>query len=169
MLINDLADIDNDAVLYIWQALLGEGGHHTWGIFKRRIWGRSLRQLHAGSGTESSQTLCWRKTDSNSPSRVIRSKVLRSLHVVPANVKSARTSGDTGEPAVGDGLPVVAHRMNGGGHRRPARSSSRSGDPADRYAMRALVGQPFHPASPSAPSTSALMSLFVGASGLSSC
>src|SRR6516162_2434020 len=22
----------------------GEGGRHTWGIFKRRIWGRSLRQ-----------------------------------------------------------------------------------------------------------------------------
>jgi hypothetical protein len=41
-------------------------------------------------------------------------KVLRSLHVVPANIKSARTSSDTGAPAVGDRLPVVAHRMNGG-------------------------------------------------------
>ena len=81
-------------------------------------------------------------------------KVLRSLHVVPANAKSARTSSDTGEPAVGDRLPIVAHRMNGGGHRRPARSPPWSGDPAERYAMRVLVGQPFHPASPSARSSS---------------
>jgi Winged helix-turn helix len=66
-------------------------------------------------------------------------KVLRSLHVVPANIKSARTSSETGEPAVGDRLPIVAHRMNGGGHRRPARSPPRSGDPADRYAMRVLI------------------------------
>ena len=70
-------------------------------------------------------------------------KVLRSLHVVPANIKSARTSSETGEPAVGDRLPMVAHRMNGVGHRRPARSPPRSGDLADRYAMRVLVGQPF--------------------------
>src|SRR5580704_10419084 len=66
-------------------------------------------------------------------------KVLRSLHVVPANIKSARTSSETGEPAVGDRLPIVAHRMNGGGHRRPARSPPRSGDPADRYAMQVLM------------------------------
>jgi hypothetical protein len=42
-------------------------------------------------------------------------------------------------------------------------------DPFDRYAMRVLIGEPFHPALPSARGASALISLFVGASGPSSC
>jgi hypothetical protein len=33
-------------------------------------------------------------------------------------------------------------------------------DPTDRYAMRVLIGQPFHPALPSARRASALISLF---------
>jgi hypothetical protein len=141
-------------------------------------------------------TLCWSKADSNSGShpratppaatRFVADsalwedgfelsvpgdtiKVLRSLHVVPANAKSARTSSDTGEPAVGDRLPIVAHRMNGAGHRRPARSPPWSGDPGppicDAGAGRAAVSSGFTVSA----QLITLMSLFVGASGLSSC
>jgi hypothetical protein len=69
-------------------------------------------------------------------------KVLRSVHVVPANVKSAERSSDTGEPC--GRRPPASSRPSDErrGPRRPARSSPRSGT-ADRYAMRVLVGQPF--------------------------
>jgi hypothetical protein len=69
-------------------------------------------------------------------------KVLRSLHVDPANVKSAERSSDTGEPC-GRRSPASSRPSDERrGPRRPVRSPPRSGT-ADRYAMRVLVGQPF--------------------------
>jgi hypothetical protein len=52
---------------------------------------------------------------------------------------------------------------------RPARSSPRFGIRPTDMRCGVLLGQPFHPALPSARRGSALISLFVGASGLSSC